>query len=67
MPDMHYGVFLIDGRWTIVGKDLHYGSYDDKGQAQRAARRLAELSSGLSVQIHFQEETGLLHKGPQIN
>jgi len=67
MPDMHYGVVLIEGRWTIIGDGLHYGSYVHRHHAERAARRLAEHSAGLSVQLHVQEDDGRLRKDALIN
>jgi len=67
MTDLHYGVVLIEGRWRIIGQDLAYGSYDKLETAERAAQRLAEQSSGLSVQIHVQDEYGLLHEGERVN
>ncbi|WP_372785432.1 hypothetical protein [Phenylobacterium sp.] len=60
MADVHYGVVQQDGAWTIIGESLHFGSYKTRWSAERAARRLARKSGGLPVQLHVQDETGVL-------
>ena len=60
MTDVHYGVVRQDGAWTIIGDSLRFGSYKSKASAERAARRLANKSAGLPVQLHVQDETGEL-------
>jgi hypothetical protein len=67
MPDMHYGVVLIRGRWRIIGEHLSYGAFEDRKEAERAATRLAELSAGLPVQLHVQDELGRLNLGSRIS
>jgi hypothetical protein len=49
-----------DGAWIIIGASLHFGSYNSRWSAERAARRLAKNSAGLPVQLHVQDETGEL-------
>ncbi|MDB5460718.1 MAG: hypothetical protein JWO72_2459 [Caulobacteraceae bacterium] len=60
MADVHYGVVEQDGVWIIIGDGLRFGSFADKDRAERAARNLADISSGLTVQLHVQDETGEL-------
>ncbi|MET0272298.1 MAG: hypothetical protein ABW360_04860 [Phenylobacterium sp.] len=60
MADVHYGVVRQNGAWTIIGDNLHFGHYETRWLAERAARRLAEQSAGLPVQLHVQDETGEL-------
>jgi Arc/MetJ-type ribon-helix-helix transcriptional regulator len=60
MSDVHYGVVQQNGRWTIIGANLRFGSYASRSSAIRAARRLAATSGGLPVQLHMQDETGTL-------
>lgn len=60
MADLDYGVVHQDGAWRIIGEGLRFGSYTTSWSAERAARRLAKLSSGLRVRLHVQDETGEL-------
>jgi hypothetical protein len=60
MSEVHYGVVQQNGRWTIIGDHLRFGSYLFRSVAERAARRLAATSCGLPVQLHLQDETGVL-------
>jgi hypothetical protein len=60
MSVVHYGVVQQNGRWTIIGDNLRFGSYALRSSAVRAARRLAAKSGGLPVQLHMQDETGTL-------
>ena len=60
MTEVHYGVVRMNGAWTIIGKNLRFGAYATKAAAERAARRLANTSCGLPVQLHVQDETGEL-------
>jgi hypothetical protein len=58
--EVHYGVVQQNGVWTIIGQGLKFGSYKTRRGAESAARRLAETSAGLPVQLHIQDETGEL-------
>jgi Uncharacterized protein conserved in bacteria (DUF2188) len=58
--EVHLGVVQQDGAWTIIGKGLRYGAYPTRRGAESAARRLAVKSSGLPVQLHVQDEDGVL-------
>ena len=60
MTQVHYGVVKQDGAWTIVGQHLRVGRYTSRVRALRAARRLAESSAGLPVQLHIQNGDGEL-------
>ncbi len=60
MAEVHYGVVLQNGAWTIIGAGLHFGSYKTRKGAERAARRLGEKSAGLPVQLHLQDDMGEL-------
>ncbi len=60
MAEVHYGVVQQDGVWIIIGDGLRFGSYKNRSAAERAAHRLAHKSSGLTVQLHVQDETGEL-------
>ncbi len=62
MSNINYGVVQIDGHWVIIGEGLRYGSYADRGEAEEAARRLAQQAGGLPAQLHFQDDTGQLQK-----
>ena len=66
MSDVHYGVVQQNGRWIILGANLRFGSYARRSSAVRAARRLAEISSGLPVQLHVQDEDGELPPAEQV-
>lgn len=50
MPETHYGVVEQGGHWIIIA---------DRLTAERAARGLAD-SSALDVQLHVQDESGVL-------
>jgi hypothetical protein len=66
MADVHYGVVHQDGAWTIIGNNLHFGSYRSRLSAERAARRLAGQSGGLPVLLHVQDETGELRPAARL-
>ena len=59
MPETHYGVVEQGGHWIIIGDGLRFGHYADRLSAVRAARGLAD-SSAIEVQLHLQDETGVL-------
>lgn len=59
MTEAHYGVVEQGGHWIIIGAGLRFGAYPDRSAAERAARSLAE-SSALDVQLHVQDESGVL-------
>ena len=59
MTETHYGVVEQDGHWIIIGDGLRFGQYADRQTAERAARGLAE-SSALGVQLHVQDDNGVL-------
>ena len=59
MPETHYGVVVQGGHWIIIGAGLRFGHYADRLTAERAARGLAEYSA-LDVQLHIQDEDGVL-------
>ena len=59
MTETHYGVVEQDGHWIIIGDGLRFGHYADRATAERAARGLAE-SSALGVQLHLQDDRGVL-------
>lgn len=67
MADLHYGVVQQHGAWTIIGDHLRFGSYRTRTAAERAARRLASKSSGLPVQLHLQDESGVLQPPVRLN
>ena len=67
MSDVHYGVIQQNGRWIIVGDNLRFGSYARRSSAVRAARRLAQISSGLPVHLHVQDEDGKLPPSEQVH
>jgi len=64
MTPVHYGVVLQSGAWTIIGDNLRFGAFPTRHEAERAALRLAAQSSGLPVQLHVQDETGVLASRP---
>lgn len=66
MADVHYGVVQQDGAWTIIGENLHFGTYRTRWSAERAARRLAKSSAGLPVQLHIQDELGVLQPPARV-
>ena len=59
MPETHYGFVEQGGHWIIIGAGLRFGHYADRLTAERAARGLAE-NSAIEVQLHLQDETGVL-------
>jgi hypothetical protein len=67
MEDVHYGVVQQNGAWRIIGDGLRFGAYKTRMDAVRAARRLAEKSCGLPVQLHVQDETGELRPPSRLN
>ncbi|MDQ2861816.1 MAG: DUF2188 domain-containing protein [Pseudomonadota bacterium] len=66
MEEVHYGVVYQDGAWRIIGEGLRFGAYITQASAERAARRLARKSSGLTVQLHVQDERGELRPPAQV-
>jgi hypothetical protein len=62
MLDLNYGVVEIQGRWTIIGEGLRFGSFDTAEQAQDIARRFASLVVELPVRLHIQDSFGQLHR-----
>ncbi len=60
MTEVQYGVVQQNGAWTIIGDGLRFGAYKNRASAERAARRLAQQSSGLPVTLHVQDESGQL-------
>jgi hypothetical protein len=58
MMELHYGVIKDGEAWAIVGQGLKAGHYDSPSEALRAARRMADHSSGLPVHLHFPNELG---------
>jgi hypothetical protein len=64
---VHYGVVQQNGVWTIIGRGLRFGSYRTRDCAEGAARRLADKSAGLPVQLHVQDETGELRPPKRLN
>jgi len=60
MAQVHYGVVQLQGTWTIIGQNLRFGAYASRALAERAAERLADQSCGLPVQLHVQDESGVL-------
>jgi hypothetical protein len=67
MVEVHYGVILQNGTWTIIGDHLRFGAYKSRSKAEFAARRLADQSSGLPVLLHLQDETGELRPPTRLN
>lgn len=67
MAEVHYGVVYRDGAWRIIGEGLRFGAYGTQKSAERAARRLARKSSGLTVQLHVQDERGELRAPDQVS
>ena len=61
MIEVHYGVVKIGGEWKVIGRGLRSGHFETKVEAERVARRMADHSSGLMVQLHLQNEIGELH------
>jgi hypothetical protein len=59
MTEAHYGVVEQGGHWIIIGDGLRFGHYADRQTAERAARGLAE-SAAVDVQLHVQDDTGVL-------
>jgi len=59
MPETHYAVVEQGGHWIIIGECLRFGHYADRLTAERAARGLAE-SSAVEVQLHLQDDNGVL-------
>jgi hypothetical protein len=66
MTEVQYGVVHQNGAWTIIGESLRFGSYKTRGDAERAARRLAKKSSGLPVRLHVQDEKGELRPPTRV-
>ena len=58
MIEVNYGVFCIDGRWTIVSEGLRFGSYDSAAEAEQMARHIADQTAGLPVQLYLQNDAG---------
>lgn len=66
MTEAHYGVVEQGGHWIIIGAGLRFGHYADRTAAERAARGLAEYSV-LGVQLHIQDENGVLRPPERLN
>ena len=64
MTEVHYGVVRVGDIWTIIGDQLRVGAYPSRLEAEHAAARLAEQSTGvgLPVWLHLQDEIGELHR-----
>jgi hypothetical protein len=60
LPKVNYGVVRLGEGWAIIGPGLKVGGYRHRSSALRAARRLALRSGGLPVQLHVQDEDGVL-------
>ena len=60
MIEVHYGVVRIEGRWTVISQGLRFGAFETAAEAQELARRLADLAAGLPVDLHLQDEDGVL-------
>ena len=63
MTEVHYGVVRTSQGWSLIGDALRV-PYSTRGAAERAARRLAEQSTGIGipVQMHMQDEDGQLRR-----
>jgi len=64
MTEVHYGVVRTNTGWSLIGDALRVGPYPTRGAAERAARALAEQSTGIGipVQMHMQDEDGQLRR-----
>jgi hypothetical protein len=64
MAEVHYGVVRVGTTWSIIGDQLRVGTYATRDQAESAARRMAEQTTGigLPVRMHLQDDTGQLHR-----
>lgn len=64
MTEVHYGVVRVGEDWAIIGDHLRFGHYPTRDLAQAAAVRLAQQASGvgLSVHMHFEDDSGQLLK-----
>ena len=65
MFEVNYGVVQIDGAWMVISDGLRLGPYLTESEAEEVARRMADQAAGLEVQLHLQDEEGLLHRETQ--
>ena len=65
MLEINYGVVQIDGVWMVIGDGLRLGPYLTELEAEEVVRRMADQAAGLDVQLHLQDEEGLLHRETQ--
>ena len=64
MLEIHYGVVQINGEWMLIAPGLRLGPYATEAEAEQVARRMADESSGLEVQLHIQNDAGELRREP---
>jgi len=64
MLGIHYGVVQIDGEWMVIAEGLRLGPFPALADAEQVARRMADESAGLAVQLHLQNDAGELHREP---
>jgi hypothetical protein len=64
MLGIHYGVVQIQGEWMVIAAGLRLGPYPTEAEAEQLARRMADESAGLEVQIHLQNAAGELRREP---
>jgi len=62
MLGIHYGVVQIEGEWMVIAEGLRLGPYPTDAEAEQVARRMADESAGLDVQLHLQNDAGELHR-----
>lgn len=62
MIEVHYGIVRIEGRWSIIGEGLRFGSFQTRAEAETVARRMADQAAGLPVQLHLQDDAGELRR-----
>jgi hypothetical protein len=62
MMEVHYGVVKIGDEWMIISHGLRSGHFETQHEAEQVARRMADLASGLTVQLHLQNEMGEFHR-----
>lgn len=62
MLEIHYGVVQIEGEWMVIAEGLRLGRYPTEAAAELVARRMADESAGLEVQLHLQDAAGELHR-----
>jgi len=67
MIEVTYGVVQIDGAWMVISEGLRLGPYVTEAEAEEVARRMADQAAGLEVQLHLQDEDGLLHRDTHLS